>query len=113
MTAKSSKELQIDAAYTGVYRWWDGRKFKLLKDRERLCERQNWRCCYCGIRMQLEVHFQRDSATLEHVVPRSLGGPDDEGNIVMACYPCNHERADKFFQPHFELLDMYERGEIA
>lgn len=26
---------------------------------------------------------------LEHVVPRTLGGPDEESNLALACSPCN------------------------
>jgi hypothetical protein len=34
-----------------------------------------------------------NSATLDHVVPASLGGDDEDWNLVMTCYRCNQERA--------------------
>ena len=41
------------------------------------------RCVYCAVVLDL------DGATLDHVYPVSLGGPDTAGNIVTACAPCN------------------------
>jgi hypothetical protein len=52
--------------------------------RPALCEAQNHRCCYCGVRS--------DALTFEHVVPASHGGSSDWDNLVMACEPCNGRR---------------------
>lgn len=55
-----------------------------------MSERQNHRCCYCGHR------FIRDlEGTFEHVIPLAHGGANDETNIVIACYSCNHEEGKK------------------
>lgn len=56
-----------------------------------LSERQNHRCCYCGIRMNDE-QGHKDSATIEHVLPRSQGGANHHENYVIACYRCNNAR---------------------
>jgi 5-methylcytosine-specific restriction endonuclease McrA len=56
--------------------------------RERLAEAQNWRCCYCGLRLEPET------ATLEHVVPYGQGGMTSWDNCVVACSPCNHAVGD-------------------
>jgi len=42
-----------------------------------------YRCTYC--------HTERAS-TWDHVVPRSLGGPDTRGNLVPACRSCNSSK---------------------
>lgn len=46
-----------------------GHERKRLKIR--LCESQNWRCCYCGIQVSIEKEDvnKPHSATFEHVVP--------------------------------------------
>lgn len=44
-------------------------------------------CAYCG-RSDLPMH-------LDHVVPRSRGGPDDPRNLVTACEKCNLAKSDK------------------
>ncbi|HEV2566402.1 MAG TPA: HNH endonuclease [Microvirga sp.] len=57
--------------------------------------RDGGRCVYCGIparRPGRGVKRAPDLATLDHVLPRSLGGPLDRDNIVLACSACNNER---------------------
>jgi hypothetical protein len=57
----------------------------------RLAEAQNWKCCWCGIECIPEPN-RKNSATIEHVTPRSLGGADEWENFAMACASCNHRR---------------------
>jgi 5-methylcytosine-specific restriction endonuclease McrA len=58
-------------------------------------------CTYCErddlIREIPEGAFRQPAnlATVDHVVPRAKGGPDDESNCVIACYRCNQRKADK------------------
>lgn len=67
----------------------------------RLAEAQNWKCCWCG-RETTEVSGKKNSATLEHIVPRCQGGTDDPDNLAMACSRCNSKRkhtpVDKFLK---------------
>lgn len=60
-----------------------------------ISERQNHRCCYCGIRTneyQWEDHSPTNP-TIEHIIPVGMGGPrEDEDNCVMACGACNNNR---------------------
>ncbi len=48
--------------------------------------RDRWECQYCGARSNL---------TVDHVVPRSKGGPSSWENIVASCAPCNRRKGDK------------------
>lgn len=48
--------------------------------------RDDWTCQYCGSQTTL---------TIDHVVPRSKGGPSSWENIVASCAPCNRRKADK------------------
>ncbi len=47
--------------------------------------RDDWTCQYCGSRSNL---------TVDHVVPRSKGGPSDWENIVASCAPCNRRKGN-------------------
>lgn len=47
------------------------------------------RCCYCNV----EVAFE--DMELEHIVPKSAGGPDHINNYVPSCRPCNQLKRDK------------------
>jgi len=43
-------------------------------------------CIYCG---------SKDNLTVEHILPRSRGGPDIPDNAVMVCQKCNSSKGDK------------------
>jgi 5-methylcytosine-specific restriction endonuclease McrA len=67
-------------------------RIKLFND---IFARDEGRCVYCGIparRPGRGVKRAPDLATLDHVVPRSFGGPLNRDNIVLACSACNNER---------------------
>lgn len=70
------------------------RKLSLNKIRERislkvkLVEQYGLCCYYCG------EYFEYDRLTLDHIFPRSKGGKDSLGNLVLACYACNREKND-------------------
>ena len=48
--------------------------------------RDRHRCQYCGSPRHL---------TVDHVVPRSKGGPDTWDNLVTSCAPCNRKKGDR------------------
>lgn len=56
-----------------------------------LSEAQNHKCCWCG-RVITELRNRKNSATIEHVQPRSLGGPDHPDNYAVSCDRCNSKR---------------------
>lgn len=49
--------------------------------------RDEWTCQYCGA--------ERGSLTVDHVIPRSKGGPTAWHNIVTCCAPCNRRKGDR------------------
>ncbi len=52
-------------------------------------------CVYCGIavvRRGPGLHRAPHLATLDHVIPRSQGGPTRAENLVLACAACNNAR---------------------
>lgn len=53
--------------------------------RKAVFARDGGRCVYCGAA----------ATSLDHVVPRSRGGPHSWDNVVSACGRCNHAKADK------------------
>lgn len=70
----------------------------------KLAEAQNWRCCYCGIRMEMGGKSGA-RATFEHFIPRALGGSDRRSNLVAACLDCNQSRGCGWYPEHTEALD--------
>ena len=57
-------------------------------DREAIFDRDDWICGLCG------EPVRRDEATLDHVVPLSLGGQHDPTNLRLAHGSCNSRRGD-------------------
>ena len=87
-----TKEEQIELAWAEHHATYNRPAGNLtIAMRWRLAEQQNWRCCWCGIRME-GAGFALDAPTFEHIVPRSKGGTDELDNIAVACRRCNEER---------------------
>lgn len=57
--------------------------------RKNVFDRDRNTCQYCGQRKH------RDELSMDHVLPRSRGGPSTYTNIVTACKPCNRWKDDK------------------
>ena len=83
--------------------------------KERLCEAQNHRCCFCGNLFeygQTLLNFRdvwpkvyrgvcidvsngkKRQPTFEHIFPKILGGSDEEENIAISCDECNGKRGE-------------------
>lgn len=66
--------------------------------KERIKENWNYECAYCG---------STDNLTLDHIVPRSLGGQDVSKNIVCACHECNHDKGREEWKLWYEQQMFY------
>jgi hypothetical protein len=64
--------------------------------RRRTWCRDGYACRYCGCHVHPPVDgiYLRDDATVDHVIPRSLGGTNDPENLVTACRECNMAKSD-------------------
>lgn len=54
-----------------------------------------WRCHYCD---KFFSKHQRHLLTLDHIIPRSLGGPERVWNRVLSCIPCNRSKASRTYE---------------
>jgi hypothetical protein len=59
-------------------------KFRLRRWRQSLHQLTNHSCIYCGQR----------SESIDHVLPKSQGGPSVTENCVPACLACNGHKSD-------------------
>jgi 5-methylcytosine-specific restriction endonuclease McrA len=62
---------------------------RVVFNRPNLYQRDAFTCQYCG------VALPATSLTIEHVLPRSRGGPTSWENCVAACESCNARKADR------------------
>jgi 5-methylcytosine-specific restriction endonuclease McrA len=53
------------------------------KIRRFLFNRDGTGCFYCNTRLNFET------ATIDHLIPKSQGGSDNLDNLVLACHECN------------------------
>jgi len=57
--------------------------------RRTIYKRDGYTCQYCGCNPGTE------ELTIDHVLPKSRGGPTTWTNCVLACLPCNSKKANK------------------
>ena len=59
-----------------------------LDDREKILEKTNFKCAHCG------KPLDKYDMTVEHIVPVSKGGTNDEFNITALCTDCNTNKSN-------------------
>jgi 5-methylcytosine-specific restriction endonuclease McrA len=69
-----------------------------------LSRRFGWLCWYCGQK------FNGGSIHLDHIIPISVGGLDDESNIALACAFCNMAKSDYALDVFLDWLDHVRFG---
>lgn len=66
--------------------------------RRAVLQRDGYTCQYCGVSPGTDV------LTLDHIVPRALGGMTTWDNVVTACRSCNGQKANR--TPHGANLTL-------
>lgn len=49
-------------------------------------KRDGFKCAYC---------HERRADTVDHIIPRSKGGPDSWENLISSCLTCNQEKGNR------------------
>ena len=62
---------------------------RLAEDRARQC------CEYC----RTQARYSADSFTVDHIVPRRLGGPTMDENLAFCCQGCNQHKSIRTSAP--------------
>lgn len=69
--------------------------------RKRIYTRDNHTCCYCGTSIYEDAEM---ILTLDHVVPKELGGTNEHTNLVTACKSCNCSKRDTSLKGFIQYL---------
>jgi 5-methylcytosine-specific restriction endonuclease McrA len=74
-------------------------RLRVKLSRREVFRRDNYTCQYCG--------RHGSDLTLDHVLPKHLGGEHVWDNVVAACPSCNHHKGGrKLDEAHMKLLHM-------
>ena len=60
---------------------------RVVLSKRNILRRDGQQCQYCGVRHK--------AMTVDHIVPRRLGGPATWENLVCACAACNSKKGDR------------------
>ncbi|MCA9730904.1 HNH endonuclease [candidate division KSB1 bacterium] len=60
---------------------------RVILSRKNVLRRDGFRCQYCGEKSQ--------PLTVDHVIPKRMGGQDTWENLVCACFNCNNKKGDR------------------
>jgi hypothetical protein len=62
----------------------------------RVMERDGWRCALCGKKIRRDAKAPHPlSASLDHIIPMSKGGPHSYANVQAAHFRCNSLKRDR------------------
>ena len=62
------------------------------KFRQSIFELWQWKCAYC------DKELDKDSATIDHIVPKFKGGHNVRTNMCCCCSECNREKASTLLE---------------
>jgi len=61
--------------------------------KQRIFERYNGCCVYCGVELNLDHYFEDDAYEIDHFIPKSQGGTSiGDANFVASCKKCNRNK---------------------
>ena len=101
-TADGLKIRSVSRSYSlpSVVRLWQYKKVpfkRIMLTRKNIITRDGNRCQYCGT--------TKGPMTVDHVIPKRLGGTDSWENLVCSCSGCNNKKGDRTpEQSHMNLL---------
>ena len=77
------------------------------KTRVKLADRAGWSCGWCAQKTRRDMGWQ-NSATIEHMTPKSQGGTNKLENLMSACARCNRLRGTQAVDKFREIAATFE-----
>ena len=63
-----------------------------VKFRQCIFESWNWKCAYC------DRVLDKNSATIDHILPKFKGGHNVKSNMICSCSKCNRLKGSHFLE---------------
>lgn len=89
VAARSATKSYPIPSVISINRYVNKARISLRVTRKNLFWRDNYTCQYC------KKKFCKNDLTIDHVTPKSAGGPKTWENIVAACRKCNQKKGSK------------------
>lgn len=82
------------------------------------------RCPCCNVQLVWKANIdnvQKNLATVDHIVPKSIGGTMHQDNLFVMCKKCNSNRGDQCFVSYltkhnyskFKAEEIYKKAHVA
>lgn len=71
--------------------------------RREILEAWGYFCCYCG----------REANTLDHLVPKALGGGNNRGNLAACCTRCNLSKGSKSLEGWYRSQPFFNEDSLT
>jgi len=84
-----SVEIKIPAVIVFKKSFMGNKRNSVRFSRKNVWIRDEGKCQYC------HVHVSLSTFTIDHVIPKKLGGKTIWDNVVACCYSCNQKKGDK------------------
>lgn len=75
--------------------------------RNMLSRQQAGLCLYCLRKTQIDKQWHPLFRTLDHVIPKTLGGRSHISNLVVACRECNHDFGSSTWNRDESMIEWY------
>lgn len=84
---------------------WKKRHARNRRRTTRIGNRDGWVCHLCRKRVDKRLPWPDPmSATVDHIIPRSCGGPDEDVNLALAHFKCNMDKSDRAVGEQLRLV---------
>lgn len=97
LTRKSRRKRLNDKTFSARCRKY-GVKYEPV-NRIKVYEKDKYKCYLCKRKVVISDEYRPDQATLDHIVPLSLGGSHTYDNVRTCCMLCNGKRSNNVSKP--------------
>ena len=77
------------------------------KFRQCIFESWNWKCAYC------DKEVNKDTATIDHILPKFKGGHNVKSNMICSCSKCNRLKGSHLLEDWYNpKLSFFKRRDL-
>lgn len=82
---------------------------KYWEQKQRIWERDKGKCQSPHCQNQVDYHLEGEKWAMDHIIPVSKGGSNDDSNLRVLCEFCHLCRDDSYLPPHINTHSRLAR----